>query len=90
MELGGASRDSSGFGAMALGRLGEGDRAPGNHTEAVAGAEADGGAAGSGATEEGLTSRPGRRAGAPPLWQLARSFPVTGPPKFSSSVPEIL
>ena len=22
---------------------------------------------------------PGRRAGAPPLWQLARSFPVTGP-----------
>ena len=27
---------------------------------------------------------PGRRAGAPPLWQLARSFPVTGPQPLSS------
>ena len=27
---------------------------------------------------------PGRRAGAPPLWQLARSFPVTGPQPDSS------
>ena len=26
---------------------------------------------------------PGRRAGAPPLWQLARSFPVTGPQPLS-------
>ena len=27
---------------------------------------------------------PGRTAGAPPLWQLARSFPVTGPQPLSS------
>ena len=27
---------------------------------------------------------PGRRAGGPPLWQLARSFPVTGPQPLSS------
>ena len=27
---------------------------------------------------------PGRIAGAPPLWQLARSFPVTGPQPLSS------
>ena len=31
-----------------------------------------------------LSRLPGRRAGAPPLWQLARSFPVTGPQPLSA------
>ena len=37
------------------------------------------------ASRPGLcATAPGRRAGAPPLWQLARSFPVTGPQPLSS------